>query len=179
MIEDIDLLDTECTECENDKENIKQILDIITENIQNTTRELRDMNKLYHNEFSGRLSSMQEKLDYYQEIEKGRIYDEILRDLAKIYGNYYTLINDLTDEKVRKGLSYLFEDILQVLESYKVVKLISQPGDKRNTRHSQIREKINTDDPEKHDTVVCSKSPGFYIENRTLVKEIIDVYVKQ
>ena len=141
--------------------------------------EIKDISKLYHSEFSGRLSSMQEKLDHYQEIEKGRIYDEIFRDIARIYSNYFSLLDDVTEPKVKKGLTYLFDDILQVLESYKVSKLSSKPGEKRNTRHCQIREKILTDDPEKHDTIACSKSPGFFIDNRTLVKEIVDVYIKQ
>ena len=163
---------------------IKQQLADISQEMQNISEvtaisvsEIKNIHKLFHNEFSGRLLSMQEKLDSYQDIEKGRIYDEILRDIAKIYVHYITIIDEISDTANKKVLTYLFEDILQVLESYNVTKLSSFPGDKRNTRHCQIREKIHIDDPTLHDTVVASQSAGFYIENRTLVKEIIDVYI--
>ena len=53
----------------------------------------------------------------------------------------------------------------------------SSPGDKRNNKFCQIVEKIETDNPELHDTVASSKGTGFYTEKRPLIKELVDVYV--
>ena len=54
--------------------------------------------------------------------------------------------------------------------------LKSKAGEKRNVRHCQIVERIPTDDSELHDTVAASHSTGFYKGNRTIIKELVDVY---
>jgi hypothetical protein len=64
-----------------------------------------------------------------------------------------------------------------MLEANGVSKLRSAPGDKRNTRHCKAIERIPTDKPDLHDTVALSRNTGFYVENRSLVKELVDVYV--
>ena len=71
----------------------------------------------------------------------------------------------------------MFQDMLQILENKGVNAQKSSPGDKRNTRHCQVIERIYTDKPELHDTVVSSRNTGFYVENRSLVKEMVDVYL--
>jgi hypothetical protein len=35
---------------------------------------------------------------------------------------------------------------------------------------------VATSEKDKHDTVVRSHNYGFYIENRTLVEEVVDIY---
>jgi len=158
-------------------ERLADIANGIANSSAKTADDIHGLHKLYHNEFSGRLQSMQKELDAYREIEKGRIYDEILRDIAKIYSDYISIVDNVSDEKVKKHINYMFDDILQVLESYGVSKLQSKLGEKRNTRHCSVREKLSTDDQELHDTVASSRNIGFYLENRTLVKEMVDVYV--
>ena len=68
-------------------------------------------------------------------------------------------------------------DILDLLEEYGVQRLKSNPGDKRNTRHCQVLERIPTEDPALHDTIVASHNSGFYMENRTIIKEMVDIYL--
>jgi hypothetical protein len=85
--------------------------------------------------------------------------------------------DDITDEKLKKRLQYMFKDMLQILENNCVSMQKSSPGDKRNTRHCQVVDRLPTDNPELHDTVVSSKSTGFYVENRSLIKEMVDVYL--
>ena len=68
-------------------------------------------------------------------------------------------------------------DILDLLEEYGVQRLKSNSGDKRNPRHCQVLERIPTDDPALHDTIVASHNSGFYMENRTIIKEMVDIYL--
>ena len=159
-----------------DSDMIAQLREISI-NAGRTTVELRELRKLYHNEFSGRLQSMQEELGHYREIEKGRIFDDILGDIAKLYAENISILEKIEDVKVKKQLRYMFMDTLQILESYGVSKQESHVGERRNTKFCQVIERIPTDDPEKHDTVAASRSVGFFIENRALVKEMIDVYL--
>jgi len=163
---------------------IKSSLDHLTSCVEGiadssvkTAGEVREIHKLYHGEFAGRLKSMQEELERYHEIDRGRIFDGILTELAKLYSDNSQTVNDITDEKIKKRLRYMFLDMLQILESKGVSKQESKPGDKRNTRHCQVVERIQTDKPELHDTVVLSRSTGFYVENRSLVKEMVDIYL--
>ena len=139
--------------------------------------EVKEMHKLYHSEFVGRLNKMQEELEYYRKIDKGRIYDDILGALARVYGNYETLVDEVADPKAKKSIKYMLMDIEDILLSYGMNKLRSEPGDRRNPRHCQVLNRISTDDPEKHDTVVKSYNSGFYIDNRTVIKEVVDIYV--
>lgn len=142
-----------------------------------TFTELREIHKLYHNEFAGRLKSMQDELDAYHKADRGHAFDSILSAIARIYGNNETLIDEIADAKTQKHVKYMLLDILDLLEEYGVQRLKSTPGDKRNTRHCQVLERIPTDDPTLHDTIVASHNSGFYMENRTIIKEMVDIYL--
>lgn len=138
-----------------------------------TSTEMRELHKLYHTEFAGRLKKMQDELDDYHEIGKGRVFDGILAEIAKLYSDNEKLVDTLES----KQLKFMFMDLLQMLENNGVHVQKSKIGDKRNTKYCQIIEQIVTDDPELHDTVAESLNTGFYVENRTLVKERIHLNV--
>lgn len=142
-----------------------------------TFTELREIHKLYHNEFAGRLKSMQDELDAYHKADRGHAFDGILSAIARIYGNNETLVDEIADPKTQKHVKYMLLDILDLLEEYGVQRLKSNPGDKRNTRHCQVLERIPTNDPALHDTIVASHNSGFYMENRTIIKEMVDIYL--
>lgn len=142
-----------------------------------TFTELREIHKLYHNEFAGRLKSMQDELDAYHKADRGHAFDSILSAIARIYGNNETLVDEIADPKTKKHVKYMLLDILDLLEEYGVHRLKSNSGDKRNPRHCQVLERIPTDDPALHDTIVASHNSGFYMENRTIIKEMVDIYL--
>jgi hypothetical protein len=158
-------------------ERLEQDVKIIAESTGKTAGEIREMHKLYHNEFANRLKSMQEELERYREMEKGRVFDGILGEVAKLYSDSESVIEEITDDKPKKRIRYMLMDLLQILEANGVSRLKSNPGDKRNTRHCQVIERIPTNDPALHDTVVQSRSTGFFVENRSLVKEFVDIYI--
>ena len=149
----------------------------ITESSNKTAVEIREMHKLYHNEFANRLKSMQDELERYREIDKGKVFDGILAEVAKLYSDNVTIVDDIADEKIKKRFHYMFLDMLQILENNGVFKQESKQGDKRNTRHCQVIERISTNDQTAHDTVAKSVNAGFYIENRTLVKEMVHIFI--
>lgn len=157
--------------------SINQNVSTLADSSIKITGEVREMHKLYHNEYASRLKSMQDELERYREIDKGRIFDGILGEVAKLYSDYESVVDDVTDEKVKKRIRYMLEDIIQILQANGVQKQKSNCGDKRNTRHCQVIERIPTSDPEQHDTVAKSRGTGFYIENRSLIKEPVDIYL--
>ncbi len=138
--------------------------------------DLHELHRLYHNEFAGRLKSMQDELDRYHDADRGNAFDGILGAIARIYTNNESLVDEISDPKTRKNIKYMLLDLSDLLEEYGVSKLKSIVGDKRNVRHCQIVERIPTDDPELHDTIAASHSTGFYKGNRTIIKELVDVY---
>lgn len=163
-----------------DKEVLHKLSDdmkALSEFAEKISMEVREMHKLYHNEYSGRLRNVQSELDQYRERDKGRTYDGILGEIAKLYSENEMIVDQIEEPKTKKQLRYMFLDMLQILESYGVGKQKSAAGDKRNPRYCQVIERVPTDDPEKHDTVALSRNTGFYIENRPIVKERIDVYL--
>lgn len=157
--------------------HLEQTVGAIADSSAKAAIEIREMHKLYHNEFANRLKSMQDELERYREVDKGRAFDDILREVAKLYSENESIIESISDEKVKKRVRYLLMDLLQILEMHGVCKQRSNPGEKRNTRHCQIIERIPTNDPALHDTVAQSRSAGFYVENRSLVKEFVDIYL--
>lgn len=163
-----------------DKDRLKQIegrLERIVGTEQRLFSEVREMHKLYHSEFAGRLKAMQDELEQYRKIDKGRAYDDILAAIARIYGNNETLADEVAEPKAKKSIRYMLMDIEDLLGVYGMEKLRSEPGEKRNPRHCQILGRIPTDDPAKHDTVAKSYNSGFYIGNRTVIKEVVDIYI--
>ena len=120
---------------------------------------------------------MQDELDVYHKTDRGQAFDGILSAIARIYSNNETLVDEISDSKTQKHVKYMLLDILDLLEEYGVQRLKSCPGDKRNARHCQVLERIPTDDPTLHDTVVVSHNSGFYMENRTIIKELVDIYL--
>lgn len=138
--------------------------------------EVREMHRLYHNEFAGRLKAMQEELEQYRKIDKGRAFDDILGAVARIYSNNETLADEAEEPRVKKNIRYMLLDIEDLLDVYGMSKLRSVPGDKRDPRHCQVHIRIPTDDPAKHDTVAKSYNTGFHIGNRTVIKEAVDIY---
>lgn len=138
--------------------------------------EIHELHRLYHNEFAGRLKSMQDELDRYHDADRGNAFDGILSAIARIYINNESLIDEISDPKTRKNVKYILLDLSDLLEEYGVLKLKSEAGDKRNVRHCQIVERIPTDNPDLHDTIAASHSTGFYKGNRTIIKELVDVY---
>lgn len=158
-------------------DSVEQNVRVLADSSVKITGEVREMHKLYHNEYASRLKSMQDELERYREIDKGRIFDGILGEVAKLCSDYESLVDDVADEKVKKRIHYMLEDILQILQANGVLKQKSNPGDKRNTRHCQVIERIPTSSPEQHDTVAKSRGTGFYIENRSLIKEPVDIYL--
>jgi len=157
--------------------HIEQDVSSIADSAAKTAREVREMHKLYHNEFANRLKSMQDELERYHEIDKGRIFDGILGEVAKLYSDNESVLEDIADPKIRKRISYMLMDIVQILEANGVSRQKSNPKDKRNTRYCQVVERIITGDPDLHDTIALSRNTGFYIENRALIKELVDIYL--
>ena len=103
--------------------------------------------------------------------------DGILTEIAKLYCDYEGVVEQAEDPKLKKQLRYLFLDLVQLLEGHGVTMQRSEVGAKRSPRFCQVIERIPTADPALHDTVARSRVTGFSIDNRPLVKEMVDVYL--
>jgi len=173
-------------DCTTDKSlcQIKSDISSLSSTVQNiedssakAAKEMYELHKLYHNEFANRLKSMQDELEEYRERDKGRVFDGILGDVAKLYTGYESVLDEIEDTRIKKRMGYMFMDIAQILEASGAAKWKSKPGDKRNAKYCQVVERVPTDNPELHDTIAKSRSTGFYVENRPLVKEFVDLYL--
>ena len=143
--------------------------------------EVRELHKLYHNEFAGRLKSMQDELDYYRNVEKGRAFDDILKGIAGIYNSYETLPDEIEDLKTKKGISYLLEDLKELVGQYGMTALRSDPNQtpkpKRDPRRCKVVKRQPTDNPDEHETISKSYNTGFQIGNRVVIEERVDIFV--
>ena len=157
--------------------NMTERLDLVDTNGQKLFAEVREMHKLYHTEFAGRLRNMQSELEEYRKVEKGRIFDGILEELATIYGTYENLPEQIEEPKAKKAARYLLEELDELLAAYGVSKWKSTPGDKRSPRFCRVQKRIAAADPAQHDTVAKSYNTGFSIGNRIIVHEMIDVFL--
>ena len=142
-----------------------------------TKDEIHQLHKLFHNEYAGRLRKVESELAHYQNIEKGKAFDGILTEIARLYAENFAAADEISEPKLQKQMRFMFLDLLQVLESNGINKMESKMGDKRNAKHCQVTERISTDNPALHDTVAKSVRVGFYIENRPLLKEMVHVYI--
>ena len=94
--------DVTADEMKAELEKISRAIAESAEASKKTFTELRDIHKLYHNEFAGRLKSMQDELDTYHKADRGHAFDSILSAIARIYGNNETLVDEIDDPKTKK-----------------------------------------------------------------------------
>ena len=153
-------------------ENVKQLSDRIFS-------ELRDIHKVCQNFIAGRLVKAEEELDTYHSIDRGRAFDDVLRNIASIYIDYEDLPEFVGNEKARRRINYMLADILQVLESYGVEIQKSTQGEERKLKLTQTAERIETDNPELYGKIARSKRPGFRRENDAIIRELVAVYIEK
>ena len=157
-------------------EKLSGVIGQLVDETKETTSEVKAVRRLYHNNYAKQLSSMQAELDDYHKIDKGRVYEPILRDIAHVVVNSYFVVDSIADEKVRRSFAYVIDELIQTLDDYGAHMQRSEPGEKRNPHYCQIIHKIPTNDPSLHDTIKESHAIGFYVENRPLIREQVDVY---
>lgn len=120
----------------------------------------------------------QKELETLRARESGDQFNPILKSIAEAYCDYYDLLKDETlSPKARKGLSFLFDSLRDILEERECEIVESMVGDPRPTRVCKIIEKIPTSDPAKHNTIALSRRPGVKKGNIVFANEYIDVYV--
>ena len=137
-----------------------------------------ELHRLYHNEFAGRLKNMQTELEAYRERESFRIFDDILKEIIRIYCDHEALLektDDLTDEDTIKHIKNIFSDMEELLNDYNIKKLKSENGGSLKTGCYQISKEIPVTDENLNNTVAKSISSGFIRENRPLRKEILNI----
>ena len=138
--------------------------------------EVRQMHKLYHSEFNGRLKVMNDELEKHRKIDSGRAFDGILAGIAKIYANYELFVEKIPDPETKKEIGYMLMDIEDMLAEYGVERQRSVSGEKWNVLNCRVLKKIPTDDPSKHNTIAKSYGSGFHVGSRFIVDEMVDVF---
>lgn len=155
---------------------VSKDIDEIAHGERKLFEEVREMHRLYHGEFTGRLRTMQEELDRYHKVDRGRAYDEILGAIAQIYGNNETLPEEIAEPRAKKSAKYMLMEIADLLTEYGVTLHKTPVGEKRSSRFCQIQTRISTENPDLHNTIAKSYNTGFSIEGRPIIKETVDVY---
>ena len=98
-----------------------------------------EIHKVCQNFIAVSLRDAETEFDQYHEIDRGRAFNDVLSSIAGIYIGYEDLPDTIEDEKIRKWVTYLLLDILQVLESYWVKIQKSNEGDERNLRLTKVK----------------------------------------
>lgn len=150
---------------------------VLSDSSKNIEAELRQMHKLYHNEFRTMLDSMEKEQKHYRNVNEGKVFDGILSELAKLYAENIEILHEITDGDAKTRLGYLFEDLLQILGSHGVSIHQSKVNEPRNSLFTQLREKIETDKKELHGMVSKSHGIALHKENQAFTKERVDVYI--
>lgn len=121
---------------------------------------------------------MQKDLDVLKEQQSGEQFNPILKEIASMYVEYQTLLEDETiSDLSKKNLKALFEQMEDLLIDYDAEITRSEVGDTRQTRSTKIIEKVSTADQEKHNTIATSRKPGVLRGRTVLYPEFVDVYV--
>ena len=121
---------------------------------------------------------MQKDLDVLKEQQSGEQFNPILIEIASMYFEYQTLLEDETiSDLSKKNLKALFEQMEDLLIDYDAEITRSEVGDTRQTRSTKIIEKVSTADQEKHNTIATSRKPGVLRGRTVLYPEFVDVYV--
>lgn len=158
--------------------NMQGDISEIKTNCEKLSEHMYELHKLYHNEFAGRLQKMQTELEAYRERESFKIFDDILKEIIRIYCDHEALLekaDDLTDEDTIKHIKNIFSDMEELLNDYNIKKLKSENGGSLKTGCYQISKEIPVTDENLNNTVAKSISSGFIRENRPLRKEIINI----
>ncbi|MCI8601707.1 MAG: hypothetical protein HFE45_08995 [Oscillospiraceae bacterium] len=120
---------------------------------------------------------MQHDLDTLRAEQSGEKFDPILKEIAAVYSDYQTLLNEELPERARKNLAALFEQLEDLLLDYGAEKVCSEAGSARQPRLCKIIGKIPTADKEKHNTIAASRKPGVIRGRVVLYQELVDVYI--
>lgn len=141
-------------------------------------RELRDIHRICQNFQAGRMRAAESELEKYHEIDRGRVFDDIFRDVARIYVDHESLPLSIEDEALRKRVNNILLDVLQLLEGYGVRPQKSEQGSERKLRLTHVVGYEETDDPELHGKIAASVQTGFYRENSAVMQELVKIYRK-
>ena len=143
---------------------------------ENIMSEATALHRLYQNELAGRIRNMQTELDKYQKRDAGLAFDGIYREIGQIYVDFEDLGDGVEDPRLKKHIGYLLDELIETLAGHGVEQMKSEINTKRNLSLTQVVERIDTDDPTLDGKIARSRASGFYIENRCLIKEMVDVY---
>ena len=139
-------------------------------------KEAIEIHKLYQNDIAGRIRKMEMELDSYHKRDQGLAFDNLFAEIARVYVDFEDLGEGVNDDKIKKNIQYLLEELEEVLSSRGVVRMRSEVNAKRNLSFTQVVSRISIDDPALDGCVAKSIASGFYIEKRCLIKERVDVF---
>lgn len=116
------------------------------------------------------------ELERYHDIDSGRAFDDILRDIAQIYIDHEHITDTIDDEALRGRVSNILLDIVQVLEIYGVSKQKSIQGSERKLRLTHVTSCSETECPELNGKIAESIRTGFSRGNVPIIKELVKIY---
>jgi molecular chaperone GrpE (heat shock protein) len=167
--------------CERMMNEISRQILMITENQDRNGQELKNL----YNSYTGILRLHDKAAEELERHRKGlylQLLDPLLIALARIYIDYLGNVErlnaeQLEDQRLKNNFSNMFDEILQILEENDVKTHVTKAGEKWSPKFCKIGKKTPAAEKEQHGTVIQSISPGFYIDNRVLMPESVDVYI--
>lgn len=120
---------------------------------------------------------MQHDLDELKAQCNGEQFNPILKEIATMYVEYHSLLEEDLEPRVSKNLMSMFEQMADLLADYEAEVCRTPVGETRQTRVCKVLKKIPTGDKHLHNTVANSRKPGVVRGRTVLYPEFVDVYV--
>lgn len=120
---------------------------------------------------------MQHDLDELKAQSNGEQFNPILKEIATLYVEYHSLLEEQLESRVSKNLMAMFEQMADLLADYEAEVCRTPVGEVRQTRICKVVKKIPTGDKKLHNTVANSRKPGVVRGRTVLYPEFVDVYV--
>ena len=122
---------------------------------------------------------MLRELENYRKLHSGEALIPPLKAIAQLYCDHYSLTQEPCEDLLGKKISYLFDDLIELLEEYEVKMARTEPCGERSLRLSAAKKSLPTDNRALHGKVAYSHNPSFTLGQTVLVREQVDVYVYQ
>ena len=124
---------------------------------------------------------LHKELQYYKEAQADRLIDQAMKEVIKLRnGILKTMQSDewerMDTNQLRQVITYLEEDIMNLLEMQDIDAFTSEPGELFDPGKHQLAAIIPTEDGDLDRRIQMSRRPGYRKKDKVLVHESVTVY---
>lgn len=120
------------------------------------------------------------ELEGYRSLFKDSVYDDIWKELARIYIGILNHLQRKNDPTLTEAISFCaLEPLQELMDEHGVTIQVTPPGEKRSFMRTKAKGQVPTVKPELDATVAYSIWPGFMRDSLCILPEIVVSHVYQ